>query len=208
MLVRVQAERAQTSNPEDRASIVQAVQATVGFQRLNAMVKAALREWCLQQALQGVTKLEAEGGTGGTFPGLCHQVATVFSEFGQHSKALEYYAKSLAITQATLGEQHPSTAATYNGMALVYDKQGEYSKALEYYAKGLAITQATLGEQHPSTATTYNNMASVYNNQGEYSKALEYYAKSLAICQATLGEQHPHTVAIRRHIAMCSSRSS
>jgi tetratricopeptide (TPR) repeat protein len=93
-------------------------------------------------------------------------------------------------------------------MASVYDNQGEYSKALEYYAKSLAIYQATLGEQHPSTATTYHGMASVYDKQGEYSKALEYYAKSLAIYQATLGEQHPHTVAIRRHIAMCSSRSS
>jgi hypothetical protein len=94
MLVRVQAERAQASNPEDLANIVQAVKATVGFQGLNAMVKTALREWCLQQAMRGVRKMDAARSAEETFPKLRYQVATVLNEFGQHKQALEYYAKA------------------------------------------------------------------------------------------------------------------
>ena len=41
---------------------------------------------------------------------------------GQYDRALEYHAKDLAITLAVHGDQHPSTATTYNNMASVYDR--------------------------------------------------------------------------------------
>ena len=44
---------------------------------------------------------------------------------GEYDKALEYYAKALAIQLATLGENHPSTATTYGNMGSTYDSKGE-----------------------------------------------------------------------------------
>ena len=95
----------------------------------------------------------------------------MYQEQGEYEKALEYYGKALEIVERTLGNDHPSTATTYNNMAGVYKAQGDYEKALEYYEKDLEISEKVLGSDHPNTATTYNNMALVYEAQGEYEKA-------------------------------------
>ena len=55
--------------------------------------------------------------------------------------AIEYLTQSLAIIRATLGEQHPSTATSYNlNLGNAYGSKGDYDKAIEYYTKSLAIT--------------------------------------------------------------------
>ncbi|MDO4803673.1 MAG: tetratricopeptide repeat protein, partial [Lachnospiraceae bacterium] len=52
------------------------------------------------------------------------------------------------------GTEHPSTATTYNNMALVYQAQGDYEKALEYYKRAYSIRLSRFGENHPYTKGT------------------------------------------------------
>ena len=112
---------------------------------------------------------------------------------GEYDKALELATKAMELAIEKYGENHPSTATTYNNLGSAWDSKGEYDKAIEYYEKALKITLATLGENHPSTATTYNNIGSAWDSKGEYDKAIEYYEKDLKITLATLGENHPST---------------
>ncbi len=58
---------------------------------------------------------------------------------GNYSKALEYYKRALNIDIKTLGEDHSSTAVTYNNIGTANSKMGNYSKALEYYERTLNI---------------------------------------------------------------------
>ena len=60
-----------------------------------------------------------------------------------------------------LGNEHPSTASTYNNIATVYYNQGDYAKALEWLGKASVIFEKVLGKEHPRTASTYNNIAIV-----------------------------------------------
>ncbi len=60
-----------------------------------------------------------------------NNMALVYDEQGDYSKALEYYQLALDIREAKFGKDHPSVATIYNNMALVYDNQGDYYKALE-----------------------------------------------------------------------------
>ena len=54
---------------------------------------------------------------------------------GDYDKALEHYKKALVIVEKVLDPEHPSTAATYNNIALFYRAKGDYDKALEYSKK-------------------------------------------------------------------------
>jgi len=126
--------------------------------------------------------------------------AKIYYILGDYDKAIEYYEKSLNITLATLGENHPSTATSYNNIGSAWYSKGEYDKAIAYYEKDLNITLATLGENHPSTATSYNNIGGVWYSKGEYDKAIAYYEKSLKIRLATLGENHPDTATSYNNI--------
>ena len=88
---------------------------------------------------------------------------------GDYPKALEYYQKALAIKEKVLGEEHPSTATSYNNIGGVFDSRGDYPKALEYYQKALAIFEKVLGEEHPNTATVRNNIRATHRAMGNYS---------------------------------------
>ena len=65
------------------------------------------------------------------------------------------------IREKVLGLEHPSTAATYNNIAVAYRNQGEYAKALEWLQKALVIFKKVLGLEHQSTIIIKDNIAIV-----------------------------------------------
>ncbi len=128
-------------------------------------------------------------------------LAYLLQYIAEYRKAQKLYEKALAISERVLGEEHPSTATSYNNLAYVYESQGEYGKAEGLYEKALAIRERVLGEEHPDTATSYNNLAGVYESQGEYGKAEGLYEKALAISERVLGEEHPSTATSYNNLA-------
>jgi tetratricopeptide (TPR) repeat protein len=49
-------------------------------------------------------------------------------EKGDYDGALEKYEKALAIVEAVLGKDHPTTATIYNNLALVWKRNGDYER--------------------------------------------------------------------------------
>ncbi len=82
---------------------------------------------------------------------------------GEYGKALEWFERALKISEKVLGKEHPSTATTYNNIALVYSDLGEYEKALEWFERALKISEKVFGKQHPHTIKIANNMQFVLN---------------------------------------------
>ena len=66
--------------------------------------------------------------------------------------------RSLDISQRVLGEEHPSTAASYNNVASNLNAQGRFDEAEPLYRKGLEISQRVLGEEHPTTGVLRSNL--------------------------------------------------
>ncbi|CAF0817770.1 unnamed protein product [Rotaria sordida] len=130
------------------------------------------------------------------------QLATVYKEMGENSKALSYYEKSLDIDQKTLSSNHPDFASTYNQIGLVYYNMSEYSKALLSYEQSLKIKKSVLPPNHPNLATSYNNIGLVYKNMSEYSKALSSYERSLEIRKVALPPNHLDLAASYNNIGM------
>ena len=50
-------------------------------------------------------------------------------EAGEYGKAIPLAKKLVAICEKALGPDHPSTAASLEGLAGLYEAQGEYSQA-------------------------------------------------------------------------------
>ena len=65
------------------------------------------------------------------------QIGLVLADKGEYDKALQMHEKALQIKLATLGEQHPDTAITYNNMGYIYDKKGG---ALEFVVRGTRVS--------------------------------------------------------------------
>ena len=104
---------------------------------------------------------------------------------GEWGRALEYYDKSLTISEK-LGDKQAISSALI-GIGSVYQNGGEWGRALEYYEKSLTISEALDNKQ--AISRTLNSIGLVYQNRGELRRALEYYEKSLTISEALSDKQ-------------------
>ena len=87
--------------------------------------------------------------------------------------------KCVAIRTKVLGEEHPYTIFTYEGLGIAYNAIGEYDKASAYLEKCIALRTKLLGEEHPNLAETYSIVADNFASKGLMDKAIESYKKSL-----------------------------
>ena len=77
---------------------------------------------------------------------------------GKYDKAIEFYNKSLKIDLATLGENHPSTAKSYNNIATLYYEIEKYQKAYDFMGKAIPIMELKLGKNHPDVKVLKDNL--------------------------------------------------
>lgn len=75
-----------------------------------------------------------------------------------YDQAQPLFRKGLEIRQRVLGEEHPSTAASYNNVASNLNAQGKYEQAEPLLRKGLEINQRVLGEEHWNTKLFAKNL--------------------------------------------------
>jgi tetratricopeptide (TPR) repeat protein len=101
----------------------------------------------------------------------------VYQDKGEYDTALDWYNKSLKITEQ-IGDQ-AGIAVTYNNIGRVYKYKGDYDKALEWYLNSLKIKEQ-IGDR-AGLATTYNQIGLIYQSKGDYAKALDYAEKALNI---------------------------
>ncbi|WP_328456321.1 tetratricopeptide repeat protein [Streptomyces sp. NBC_00386] len=127
---------------------------------------------------------------------LLGQAATYLMARGQAAQALPLAERALAITEAALGPDHPTTAIILGNLATTYSALARYTEALPLEERALAITEAALGPDHPNTARCLGNLASTYGDLGRHADALPLAERALAITEAALEPDHPNT-AIR-----------
>jgi tetratricopeptide (TPR) repeat protein len=123
--------------------------------------------------------------------GACNELGIINERLGHYDKALEYYAKSLKITQKTGDLEHQS--ATLNNIAAIYMSLGDYGKALEYFERSFEISRR-IGDAE-GEAISLNNIGLVLKTAGQYQHALEHYERSAEISKK-LGNQKNNSVAL------------
>lgn len=90
---------------------------------------------------------------------------------GQYPQAVEYYEKSLQITQEYGDSARISDL--YSNIGIAYARMGDQETYLAYLLKTLDIDRK-MGNEH-MIAADYNNIGNVYLNTDEPHEALSYY---------------------------------
>ncbi|MFL5591897.1 MAG: FxSxx-COOH system tetratricopeptide repeat protein [Ktedonobacteraceae bacterium] len=136
-----------------------------------------------------------------TFPEatqLLMQAGNYLEQSAQYAQADPLYQRALAISEKTLGPEHPDTGSTLHALAGLYWRQGKYELAEPLYQRALAIYEKTLGLEHPWTGNTLHQLAVLYQAQGKYELAEPLLQRALAISEKILGSQHPDTARRRK----------
>jgi tetratricopeptide (TPR) repeat protein len=111
--------------------------------------------------------------------------------------ALQIYSRVLALQEASIGEIHAKTSATYQDVGLVQAKKGDYDNALRSLQKCLEIQEQVFGPYSPEVAITRSHLGHTIVERGddgdelmEHRGALQQYRKALVIREKCLGEDH------------------
>ena len=179
-----------------------------------------------EQALQGVADLvEADKSLGQSLraEGKYRQAAAAYEEanryrpddplilndWGLNLNSAAAYAeaepvlrRALAITETTLGPDHPYVAIRLNNLASLLDDTGDYGGAEPLLRRALAIDEKTLGPDHSNVATRLNNLATVLKHKGDNAGAEPLFRRALAINEKALGPDNPDVAIDLNNLAV------
>jgi hypothetical protein len=113
---------------------------------------------------------------------------------GEHQAARELGEDTLARRRRVLGEDHPDTLTSANGLAISLRAVGEYQAARELAEDILARRRRVLGEDHPDTLYAAFSLVGTLTQLGEYHAARELNDDIIARRRRLFGDQHPETM--------------
>jgi tetratricopeptide (TPR) repeat protein len=116
-----------------------------------------------------------------------------FDRLARYVELVHLYKQELAISEKTLGKEHPDVAIRLSNLANLYHMLRKYAEAEPLYKQALAIDEKVLGKEHPNLAYHLNNLAMLYQAQGKYAEAEPLLQRAVDILKKSLGENHPTT---------------
>ncbi|GFH56839.1 hypothetical protein CTEN210_13315 [Chaetoceros tenuissimus] len=192
-LAKTRVENAQASVEEDRVRILKLIEEGPGYDTLNHAVNDCLRDWLKQVIVIEVESRERNSSNVQhdlDLARLYSVVAEILFRNGEKDQSLQLFEKALNIHKSVYGEEHESTATTYNSIGVNLKHLERYDEAIEAYSKAALIREKVLGKNSPECASTYNNLGSLYSKMNRYNDGLEQFQKALDIRIHALGKMH------------------
>jgi tetratricopeptide (TPR) repeat protein len=81
---------------------------------------------------------------------------------GRYADAVPLYKRPLAITEKTLGPDHPDVAHLLLNLGDLYLNQGRYADAESLFQRSLAILTKVFGPDHPEVAKSLTSLGNLY----------------------------------------------
>ncbi|WP_249213843.1 tetratricopeptide repeat protein [Synechocystis sp. PCC 7338] len=106
-----------------------------------------------------------------------NRLGTIYSDFGENTKALAYYQEAIPLAQQLADSA--LEGATLNNIGSIYNALADRRTAIDYYQQALVLIRKA-GDK-TEEMTTINNLGVAYDNLGESEKALQYYAEAVAL---------------------------
>ncbi len=133
---------------------------------------------------------------------LLDRTASYLQTRGDPRAALPLFQRAYALRRDLCGDDHPSTLASVNNLAVVLDNLGEYQRARELQEDTLSRTKRVLGDDHPDTLISASRLAAELSRLGEHQRARELNEDTLARSKRVLGDDHPDTLSTANNLAV------
>jgi len=138
--------------------------------------------------------IEQAEGFGSLDPRLAdslNELAILYAMQQKLSQAEPLFQRSLGVSVAALGPDHPDVAIVLRNMGILKAAQQKYAEADVLLGRSLSLSNRVLGQEHPIVAVTMRTIAVFQAVQGRYLEAERFIRRSLEISEKTLGSEHP-----------------
>ena len=122
-------------------------------------------------------------------------LADRYVEMGLYDAATPLQLSALATRRRVLGEEHPDTMQSINGMGDLLSHEGKPREAESYYREALEKRRRVLGREHPDTLESMVDMGDILASQGKLSEAEPYLHDALTSIRRVFGEKSAETAA-------------
>jgi tetratricopeptide (TPR) repeat protein len=133
--------------------------------------------------------------------GLANNTGNVLAHWGRAELGGALFGSLSAQAARWLGEEHPDTLSSMNGLASALRAQGDYAGAQKLQERVLEAMRRILGEDHANTLVLMNNLANTLSDQGDHAGAQKLQERVLKVRRRILGQEHPHTLSSMNNLA-------
>jgi tetratricopeptide (TPR) repeat protein len=130
-----------------------------------------------------------------------------FLTLKQPRLGLEHHLAALDIRLATLGQEHPHTAASCTAVGHCHQALGQFESAQQSFFQALMIRMTTNGEDHPLVADAYMAVAGCYQAQLQATMATSNYTRALTILDVDPGPQSLAAANCRFQLGQCQAQA-
>ena len=127
---------------------------------------------------------------------LLNQAGYYLNERARHTEAEPLMRRALAISEKSLGPEHPTVAIHLNNLAQLLLATNRLREAEPLMRRVLDIDERSYGPEHLDVAIDLNNLAQLLQATNRLAEAEPLMRRALAIDEKALGPDHPK-VAIR-----------
>ncbi|HTD27931.1 MAG TPA: serine/threonine-protein kinase, partial [Xanthomonadaceae bacterium] len=123
-------------------------------------------------------------------------LADRYVEMGLYDAAMPLQQSALATRRRVLGEDHPDTLQSINGMGELLEGQGKPREAEPYLREALEKRRHVLGEEHTDTVESIGNMGGLLADESKLSQAEPYFREALEKSRRVNGEESRETLRL------------
>jgi serine/threonine protein kinase/tetratricopeptide (TPR) repeat protein len=141
-------------------------------------------------------------GSPATKGALLETLGRTYRGLGFFDRAVSSLTKAVAVLEATLGADHPSTLTSRSALAMAYRSAGRLSDALALDEETLKLREANLGPAHTDTQSSRHGLANTYFAVGRLAESIALNESNLKYRESTLGPDHLRTLSTRNNLAV------
>lgn len=226
MLATIKVENSKCFHKEDKVRIFAAVEQSVGFGQVNAMIFERLREWVVAITMKALSEAIAKHNEYEEIQ-LKNTLAVLYNHQGKYEEAERLYEECLQKRRVIQGPNHQETLIAINDLANLYDTRKNYQGAerlyKEYLEKLVVLHDASSSSNSDNSngniignssssgdlksivsqmVLCMNNLAVCYENQGKYLEAEQLYESCLEKGESHLSNMHPNVLSAMNNLGV------
>ncbi|MET9377743.1 FxSxx-COOH system tetratricopeptide repeat protein [Streptomyces sp. NPDC002992] len=133
---------------------------------------------------------------------LLDRAARFLLEHSDTERAAAWFERAVECRQRVLGEDHPETAGSREGVAECWAIQGELGPSAELQERAVADLERVLGEGRAETHMARCRLAVTWRHLGDKEAAVTLLEGALAGLERILGPRHRDTLWVRSNLGV------